>query len=64
MRQTRFYRGHRIVAFQLDDSWHAMIHGHTGKIIDTVEGTSLADAMAYAEWVIETRLRFAPERAA
>ena len=57
---ARSYRGHRIVAVQLDGTWHAMVHGHTGSIVKSIDSTSLADAMAQAEWFIETRLAFRP----
>ena len=56
---SRFCRGHRIIAVQPDGTWHAIVHGHTGAIVPTnIESRSLADAMAQAEWFIETRLRF------
>jgi hypothetical protein len=57
---ARAYRGHRIKVVQLGDIWHAMVHGHTGSIVKSIESTSLADAMAQAEWFIETRLAFQP----
>jgi hypothetical protein len=58
---TRFHRGHRIVAVQLDGVWHAMVHGYTGAMMDTkIESVSLADAMGQAEWVAETRLALRP----
>ena len=53
---SRRYRGHRIKAVQLGSTWHASVHGHTGSILKIIESTSLADAMAQAEWFIETRL--------
>jgi len=55
-RASRRYRGDRIKAIQLGSTWHAGVHGHTGSI----ESTSLADAMAQAEWFIEARLAFRP----
>ena len=57
---ARSYRGHRIVAVQLDGSWHAMVNGHTGSIVKSIESPSLADAMAQAEGFVETRLAFRP----
>ena len=58
---SRRYRGHRIRAIQLGSTWHASVHGHAGSIVDeNIESTSLADAMAQAEWFIETRLAFRP----
>jgi hypothetical protein len=58
---ARSYRGHRIVAVQLDGTWHAIVHGYAGVITPTdIESTSLADAMGQAEWFIETRLAFRP----
>jgi hypothetical protein len=57
---ARRYRGHRIKAVQVGDIWHAMVHGHNGSIVKSIESTSLADAMAQAEWFIETRLAFRP----
>ena len=58
---TRFYRGHRIVAVQMDGTWHAIVHRYSGGIVPTnIESTSLADAMAQAEWFIETRFAFRP----
>ena len=57
----RSYRGHRIVAVQLDGTWHAVVQGYAGAIAPTnITSTSLADAMAQAEWFIETRLAFRP----
>jgi hypothetical protein len=41
-------------------TWHTSVHRHTGSILKTIESTSLADAMAQAEWVVETRLAFRP----
>ena len=58
---SRVYRGHRIVAVQLDGTWHVIVHGYAGAITPPdIESTSLADAMGQAEWVIETRLAFQP----
>jgi hypothetical protein len=57
---SRFYRGHRIRAVQLGYTWHASVHGHSGSIVKHIETTSLADAMAQAEWFIETRFAFRP----
>jgi hypothetical protein len=34
------------------------VHGRAGAIFKHIEATTLADAMAQAEWVIETRLAF------
>jgi hypothetical protein len=59
-RVSRSYRGHRIVAVQLGNTWRAMVQGHTGSIVKSIESTSLADAMGQAEWFIETRLNFRP----
>jgi hypothetical protein len=58
---SRVYRGHRIVAVQLDGTWHIVVHGYTGAIARTnITSLSLAEAMDQAEWVIETRLAFRP----
>jgi hypothetical protein len=58
---SRIYRGHRIVAVQLDGTWHVLLHGYTGAIARTsITSTSLADAMGQAERVVETRLGFRP----
>jgi hypothetical protein len=57
---ARSYRGHRIVAVQLGYTWHAIVHGRTGSILKTIETTSVAEAMAQAEWTIETRFAFRP----
>ena len=57
---SRFYRGHRIKAVQLDDVWHATVYAPRGSIVRHIEITSLADATAQAEWAIETRLKFQP----
>jgi hypothetical protein len=57
---SRFYRGHRIKAVQLDGTWHATVHGRTGAIVTHIEATTLVDAMGRAEWAIETRLAFRP----
>jgi hypothetical protein len=58
---SRLYRGHRIVAVQLDGTWHVVLHGYTGAIARTsITSTSLADAMGQAERVVETRLAFCP----
>jgi hypothetical protein len=58
---TRFFRGHRIVAVQLDGTWRVIVHGHAGSIVDeNIESMSLADAVAQAEWFIETRFAFRP----
>ena len=67
-RVSRSYRGHRIIAVQLDGMWHATMYAPRGSIVRHIESTSLADALAQAEWVVETRLAFRPpsqgERAA
>jgi hypothetical protein len=64
-RHVSLYRGHRIVVVELGFSWHAIVHDLTGAIIQKdIEGTSLAHARAQAQWVIETRLCFQPERKA
>ena len=57
---SRWYRGHRVRAIQLGSTWHASVHGHTGSILKIIESTSLAEAMAQAEWFIETRFAFRP----
>jgi len=57
---SRRYRGHRIRAIQLGSAWHASVHGHTGSILKIIESTLLVEAMAQAEWFIETRLAFRP----
>jgi hypothetical protein len=53
MRTSRLYRGHRIVLVQLGPTWHAIVHGRTGAIIEDIEGRSPADALAKAEWVVD-----------
>ena len=57
---TRFYRGHRIRVVHLGTTWHASVHGHTGSILKVIEAGTLADAMAQAEWFIETGFGFRP----
>ena len=58
---SRDYRGHRIVAVQLDGTWHIVVHGYRRAIARTsITSLSLAEAMGQAEWVIETRLAFRP----
>ena len=57
---SRRYRGHRIRAVLLGYTWHATVHGRTGAIVKHIEATTLADAMAQAEWFIEARLKFHP----
>ena len=57
---SRFYRGHRIKAIQLGYTWHASVHRRTGAIVKHIEATTLVDALAQAEWVVETRLGFRP----
>ena len=57
---SRFYRRHRIRVVQLGTTWHASVHGHTGSILKVIESASLAEAMAQAEWFIETRFAFRP----
>ena len=57
---SRFYRGHRVRAVQLGSTWHATVHGRTGAIVKHIEATTLADALAWAEWAIETRFAFKP----
>ena len=53
--------GHRIVAVQLDGTWHIVVHGYTGAIARTnITSMSLANAMGQAERVVETRLAFRP----
>ena len=54
------YRGHRIRAIRLGEAWHAAVHGPTGSIVKSIEGTTLGDAKAQAEWFIETRFAFRP----
>jgi len=58
---SRSYRGHRIVAAQLDGTWHVVLRGYTAAIARTsITSTSLADAIGQAERVVETRLGFRP----
>ena len=58
---SRLHRGHRIVAVQLDSTWHVVLQGYTGAIARTsITSTSLADAMEQAERVVDTRLGFRP----
>ena len=57
---SRFHRGHRIVAAQLSNTWHVIVDGHTGSVVKHIESPSFADAMAQAEWIVETRLGFRP----
>jgi hypothetical protein len=58
---SRVYRGHRIVAIQLDGTWHIVVHGYTGAIAGTnITSLSLAEAMGLGECLIETQLAFRP----
>ena len=58
---SRFYRGRRIVAVQLDGTWQIVAHGYTGAIARTnIKSLSLAEVMGQAEWVVETRFAFRP----
>ena len=57
---SRFYRGHRIRAVQLGYTWHAIVYGHAGSILTSIETTKLADAIGQAEWFIETCFAFRP----
>jgi hypothetical protein len=57
---SRFYRGHRIKAIQLGYTWHVTVHAPNGSTVKHIEATTLADAMAQAEWTIETRFAFRP----
>ena len=56
----RLYRGHRIKAIQLAYTWHVTVHAPNGSTVKSIESTSLADAMAQAEWFIEARFAFRP----
>jgi len=47
-------------AIQLGSTWHAIVHGPAGSIDTHIEATTLADALAWAEWAIETRFAFKP----
>jgi hypothetical protein len=59
-RVSRIYRGHRIVVVRLGSAWHAIVHDPRGSILigAHIEGKTMPDAMARAEWVVETRLAF------
>jgi len=59
---SRSYRGHRIRVVQVGYTWHAIVHGQTGSILTSIEATTLAKAIAQAEWFIETRLAFRPPK--
>ena len=61
--RTVNYRGHRIRTVRLGQTWHAVVHGPTGAISQVIEGVTLVDAMARAEWVVETQLAFRPPSA-
>jgi hypothetical protein len=57
---SRFYRGSRIKAIQLGYTWHLTVHSPNGSTAKSIESTTLADAMAQAEWFIEARFAFRP----
>jgi hypothetical protein len=61
-RVSRIYRGHRIVIAWLGSVWHAVVHDPRGSILvgAHIEGRTMQDAMARAEWAVETRLAFSP----
>jgi hypothetical protein len=60
-RVSRIYRGHRIVVVRLASTWHAVVHDPKGGIvIGDIVGRAMHDAMARAEWAVETRLAFSP----
>jgi hypothetical protein len=61
-RVSKIYRGHRIVVVRLGSAWHAIVHDPRGSILigAHIEGRTMQDAMARAEWVVETRLAFSP----
>ena len=63
-RVSRIYRGrgHRIVLFRLGGIWHAVVHDPQGGSIVArdIEGRTIRDAMARAEWAVETKLAFRP----
>jgi hypothetical protein len=57
--RPRTYRGHRIVAVHADGTWHAIVHRYTGATMPTnITGSSLADTMGQAEWIIENWVAF------
>jgi hypothetical protein len=60
-RVSRIYRGHRIVVVRLARAWHAVVHDPRGSIlVGDIVGNTMWDAMARAEWAVETRLAFSP----
>jgi hypothetical protein len=62
-RISRMYRGHRIVVFRLGGTWHAVVHDPDGAIVERdIEGKTIRNAIARAEWAVETKLAFRPPR--
>ena len=44
-RLSRFYRGHRIVAFRLGETWHAVVHYTQGGIADGLTARAALDVL-------------------
>jgi len=61
-RVSHIYRGHRFVVFRLGGTWHAVVHDPRGGAIveRDIEGKTIRNAMARAEWAIESKLAFRP----
>ena len=61
-RISRMYRGHRIVVVRLGRTWHAVVHdpGSAAIVERDIEGKTMREAMARAEWAVETKLAFRP----
>jgi hypothetical protein len=46
-RPSRNYRGHRIVVFRLDETWHAIVYDPQGSILLwNIKGRTMRDAVA------------------
>lgn len=57
-RQSRTYRGHRIVAQQLGDTWTGIVHAPaTNAIVETFEAASAQEVFVRAVDLVNTRLR-------
>ena len=53
---SRTYRGHRIRAHQLGDSWVGVIPAPDGAIVDTLEGASPQEVTVRAVGLVNARL--------
>jgi len=61
-RTSRIYRGYRIVAVRLGRTWQVVVHDPRGETVveRDIEGKTMREAMARAEWAVETKLAFRP----